>query len=152
MCSAVAGYSSPLSLAFLALPSYRQGEWPQEKEAETSYWLGLEGKLKPIHLQPPVMARAVTHRIRVPKAPSNQALSTFRTGTYTVSLGSLHQCLIVLWVKNFLLTSNLTSTHFPKEKCLMSPVIITGTQHSLCSTKPVQNSYLCICPVQWLMC
>lgn len=45
---------------------------------------------------------------RLPKAPSNLVLSTWRDGTSMASLGCLFQCLPTLRVKNFLLTPNLT--------------------------------------------
>jgi len=41
--------------------------------------------------------------VGLPRAPSNLALSAPRDGAPTASLGSLWQCLTVLWVKNFCL-------------------------------------------------
>ena len=51
-------------------------------------WLRLEGTLKPIQFQPPAVGRAATQQLRLPRAPSNLALSTSRGGTPTASLGS----------------------------------------------------------------
>ena len=43
-------------------------------------WFGLEGILKPTQFQPPAMGRAATHQLRLPRAPSNLALSASRDG------------------------------------------------------------------------
>ena len=59
-------------------------------------WIGLEGTLKPIHPQCPAMGRVATHQLRLPRAPSNLALSTTRDGAPTPSLVSLFQCLNAL--------------------------------------------------------
>jgi len=42
-------------------------------ELVTIKWLGLEGTLKTIHFQAPVMGRAATQQLRLPRAPSNVA-------------------------------------------------------------------------------
>jgi len=49
----------------------------------------------------------VTHYMRMPRAPSSLAVRTSRDKASSASLGSSCQCLTALWVKNFLLTSNL---------------------------------------------
>jgi len=41
---------------------------------------GLEGTLKPTQRKPLAVGRAATHRIRLPRAASNLALSTSRDG------------------------------------------------------------------------
>ena len=51
-------------------------------------------------------------RTRLPRAPSNRALNTYRDGAATTSLGSLFQHLTILIVKNFPLTSNLNLPSF----------------------------------------
>jgi len=38
-------------------------------------WLGLEGPLKPPHFQPPAVGRAAPRQLRLPRAPSNLALT-----------------------------------------------------------------------------
>ena len=50
-------------------------------------WLKLEGNLEIIQLQPPAMG-AAPHQLRLPRAPSNLALSASRDGAPTASLGS----------------------------------------------------------------
>jgi len=50
-------------------------------------WFVLEETLKPTQLQPPAMGRAAPHQLRIPRAPSNLALSIQGWGT-TASLGS----------------------------------------------------------------
>jgi len=47
-------------------------------------WLGWEGTAKITQFQPPAMGRAVTHQLRLPRAPSNLALGTSRDGSSTV--------------------------------------------------------------------
>ena len=43
-------------------------------------WLRLEGTLKITQFQPPAMGRAAPHQLRLPRAPSNLALSASRDG------------------------------------------------------------------------
>ena len=58
-------------------------------------------KTHPAKIQPP-------HQIRMPRTTSDLALGISRAGASTNSLGSLYQGLTTLWVKNFILASNLT--------------------------------------------
>ena len=51
-------------------------------------------------------------RTRLPRAPSNRALNTYRNEAATTSLGSLFQHFTILIVKNFPLTSNLNLPSF----------------------------------------
>ena len=57
---------------------------------------------------PLLMCRVANHQIRLPRATSSLALNASRDGAFTTSLGNLFQCVTTLWVKNFLLISNLT--------------------------------------------
>ena len=43
---------------------------------KSTEWLGLEGTLKSTQFQPPVMGRAATQQLRLPRAPCNLALNT----------------------------------------------------------------------------
>jgi len=71
-------------------------------------WIGsdLKDLWVPTPYLPPAMGRAAPHQLRLPRAPSNLALSTSRDGHHSFS-GQLCQHLSALWVKNVLLTSNL---------------------------------------------
>ena len=51
-------------------------------------WLGLEGTSKIIQSQPSAMGRAATQQLRLPRAPSNLALSASKDGASTASVGS----------------------------------------------------------------
>ena len=51
--------------------------------------------------------RIANHQSRLPRATSSLALNASSDGTSTTSLGNLFQCITTLWVKNFLLISNL---------------------------------------------
>jgi len=53
------------------------------------------------------MYRVANQQTRLPRATSSLALNASRDGVSTASLGNLFQCVITLWVKNFLLISNL---------------------------------------------
>jgi len=53
------------------------------------------------------MRRVANHQTRLPRATSSLALNASRDGASTTSLGNLFQCITTLWVKNFLLISNL---------------------------------------------
>ena len=53
------------------------------------------------------MCRIANHQTRLPRATSSLALNASRDGASTASLGNLFQCVTTLWVKNFLLISNL---------------------------------------------
>ena len=53
------------------------------------------------------MCRVANHQTRLPRATSSLALNASRDGASTTSLGSLFPCVTTLWVKNFLLISNL---------------------------------------------
>ena len=50
-------------------------------------WLGLKETLKPTQPQPPAVGSA-TQQLRLPRAPSNPALSASRDGAPTASLSS----------------------------------------------------------------
>jgi len=56
--------------------------------------LRLEETLKTVELYPPAVGRAATHQLRLPRAPSNQALNTPKDGSSMASLGSLF-CLTI---------------------------------------------------------
>ena len=58
------------------------------------------------------MSRVATHQMRLRRAPSNLALNASRNGVSTTSLGSLCQHLIIFWVKNPFLVSNLNLLSF----------------------------------------
>jgi len=58
------------------------------------------------------------HQLRLPKAPSNLALSTSRDGHHSFS-GHLCQCFTTLWVKNFFLTNNLNLSSFSLKPLLL---------------------------------
>ena len=53
------------------------------------------------------MCRITNHQTRLPRATSSLALNACRDGASTASLGNLFQCVTTLFVKNFLLISNL---------------------------------------------
>ena len=53
------------------------------------------------------MCRVANRQPGLPRAPSSLALNASRDGASTTSLGNLFQCITTLWVKNFLLISNL---------------------------------------------
>ena len=55
----------------------------------------------------PALCRVTNHQTRLPRATSSLALNAARDGAFTTSLGNLFQCFTTLWVKNFLLISNL---------------------------------------------
>ena len=48
-------------------------------------WLRLEWTLKPTQFQPPAMGRAATQQLRLPRAPSNLALSAPWMGHHSFS-------------------------------------------------------------------
>jgi len=60
-----------------------------------------------IWFQPPVMCRVANQQTRLPRATSSLALNASRDAASTGSLGYLFQCITTVWVKNFLLISNL---------------------------------------------
>jgi len=63
----------------------------------------------------PAAGKAATHQLKaggLSRAPSNMTLNVSRDGALTASLGSLCQCLTILWVKNFFPTSNLNFSYF----------------------------------------
>ena len=70
-------------------------------------WLGLKRTTMTIEFQPPAMCRVTNHQTRLPRATSSLALNASRDGASTTSLGNLFQCVTTLFVKNFLLISNL---------------------------------------------
>ena len=49
----------------------------------TTEWLRLEGTLKITRFQPPAMGRVATHQTRLPRTPSNLALSASMEGAPT---------------------------------------------------------------------
>ena len=53
------------------------------------------------------MCRVTNHQTRLPRATSSLALNSYRDGASTASLDNLFQCITILYVKNFLLISNL---------------------------------------------
>jgi len=53
------------------------------------------------------MCRVANQQPRLPRATSSLALNASRDGASTASLGNLFQCVTTLWVKIFLLISNL---------------------------------------------
>ena len=75
-------------------------------------WFGLEGASKITQFQSSCHGLVATHQTRLLRAPSNLALKTSRDEAFTTSLGSLLQCLTILSVKNFPLTSNLNLSPF----------------------------------------
>ena len=80
----------------------------------TIEWLGLEGTLKTIQFQSLAVSRTATHQLRLPRAPSNLALTTSRDGAHTASLGSCASTSLSSRVKNVLLMSirDLSSFNF----------------------------------------
>jgi len=60
----------------------------QAKDHRITEWLGLEGALKPTQFQPPAVGRAAPQQLRLPRAPSNLALSASKDVAPTASLGS----------------------------------------------------------------
>jgi len=60
----------------------------ESKNDRITEWLGLEGILTTIQVQTPVVGRAATQQLRLPRAPPNLALSTSRDGVPTASLGT----------------------------------------------------------------
>jgi len=74
--------------------------------------LRLEGTLKTIWLQSPAMGRAATYQIRLPRDPHSLALGTSRYATLRTLLGNVFHWLATLWIKNFLLTSELNLPFF----------------------------------------
>jgi len=66
------------------------------KTLRMTEWLRLERALKMINFQPHAMGRSATQQLRLPRFPSNLALSTSRNGASTASLGNLYQGLITL--------------------------------------------------------
>jgi len=58
------------------------------------------------------MNRDIFKQIRLLRAPSNLALSVFRDGASTTSMGSLCQGFTTLTVKNFFLVSSLNLPSF----------------------------------------
>ena len=65
------------------------------------------------------MCRVSTHQLRLPRASSNLVLNASGDGASTASLGNLFQCLTTLWVKNFLLISNLNLPSFSLKLLLL---------------------------------
>ena len=53
------------------------------------------------------MCRVANHQSRLPRATSSLALDAPSLDAFTTYLGNLFQCITTLWVKNFLLISNL---------------------------------------------
>ena len=53
------------------------------------------------------MCRVANHQSRLPRATSSLALDAPSLDAFTTYLGNLFQCVTTLWVKNFLLISNL---------------------------------------------
>lgn len=70
-------------------------------------WIRLEETLKIIEFNLPAIGRITTHQIRLPTAPYNMALNASRDGASSSSLGSMFQCLIILF-----LISNLNLSSF----------------------------------------
>ena len=54
------------------------------------------------------MCRVANHQSRLPRATSSLALDAPSLDAFTTYLGNLFQCITTLWVKNFLLISNLS--------------------------------------------
>jgi len=67
-------------------------------------------------LPPTAVGGGATHYMRLPRYPSNLALSTARDGTSAASLDSFFQCLTTLQIKNkniyFFPLSNLNLLYF----------------------------------------
>jgi len=77
------------------------------KSNPTVIWDGLSGKgPQNPHISNPLPWAELS------RAPSNLALSASRNRTPTASLGSLCLCLTALWIKNFILISNLNLSSF----------------------------------------
>jgi len=72
------------------------------------------------------MSRDTFHQPRLPRAPSNLALSTAREGAATASLGNLGQGLTTLTVQNFFLISHLNLPSFS-----LQPLPLVLSLHSL---------------------
>ena len=68
-------------------------------------WFGRDLKAHPA--PNPAVGRAAPHQLRLPRAPSNLALSASRDVAPTASLGSPCQSLTALSAKHFLPASNL---------------------------------------------
>lgn len=69
-------------------------------------WCMLEGMLKIIYFQTPWHGQGQQPLDWLLKSPSSLTFSTSRNGASRASLVSLFQCLTILIVKNFFLTSN----------------------------------------------
>jgi len=74
---------------------------------ESQNGLGWKGPQWSSSFNPPAMCSVANHQTRLPRATSSLALNASRDGASTASLGNLFQCVTTLWVKNFLLISNL---------------------------------------------
>jgi len=68
------------------------------------------------------------HQLRLPRAPSNLALSTSKHGAPTTLLGNLFQCLIALWVQNFFLTSKLNFLSFSLKQSPLVSLLLDYVQ------------------------
>jgi len=71
---------SQIALYELTRPSFETYKLSQTMNHRMREWFGLGGTLKPMQCQPPAVGRAATHRIRLPRAASNLALSASRDG------------------------------------------------------------------------
>ena len=72
------------------------------------------------------MCRVTNHQTRLPRATSSLALNVSRDGASTTSLGNQFQCITTLWVKNFLLITNL---NLPSQLKTIPPYPITTHPH-----------------------
>jgi len=69
--------------------------------------LGWKGPQWSSSFNPTAMCRVAHHQTRLPRATSSLALNASKDGASTASLGNPFQRVTTLWVKNFLLISNL---------------------------------------------
>jgi len=85
------------------------------------------------------MGSAATHQLKLPWAPSNLDLNAFRNGAPTASLGSLCQCFITLWVKNFFLISiiNLPSFNLKPLSLVLTLQVLVKRLSLSCNTRLV---------------
>ena len=86
---------------------WQNGVWHGSVYEESQNCLGWKGPQWSSSFNPPAMCRVTNHHTRLPRATSSLALNASRDGASTTSLGNMLQCVTNLWVKNFLLISNL---------------------------------------------
>ena len=96
---------------------------------ESQNGVGWKGPFRSSSSNSPAMSRVATQQLRLPRAPSNLALSTsswWSTHNLSGPEFSLCQCLTSLWVKNFLLSSNLDLLSFSSKP---SPIVLLPSDH-----------------------